>query len=434
LFGPLGPGGLFGHGSVQGGGGGLFGNNPPPATAQSSSTGLFGSSSTSSNATSNAQQPPGVTQNSGASLFGGHPVSASVTQSVFSTAAQANSQVNTPLQSFLSGSNTHPPTTTLATGSSLFGSPSWGQHQQSSTIPASSSLFGNVGSQVPASSVATPPAQATGQAGASTQNAVPQNMFAAAAVRAQAPSSGPQPAATSNNAPFGTVANINGTISQRPFTSTTPFPGPSSALFESPGLRYGSVTHTPGKLLKPGDFGYGPIKYPESAGVFIKGIPKSNETTNLIPDFDAHQLALLNLCILAEKILWVSLFDAAIDGYIRGELNFYRPIPVEHVDLIYSRTPSDSPLRCFVLESMCSGFTSDNSIYMPLMKKYDEFMEDVVNKLPGLRQEKEIVWDDETIRGFFMYPPGYEAPKGKEVDMYRVFREKEPSSSEDDSA
>jgi hypothetical protein len=401
---------------VQGGGGGLFGNNPPPATAQSSSTGLFGSSSTSSNATSNAQQPPGVTQNSGASLFGGHPVSASVTQSVFSTAAQANSQVNTPLQSFLSGSNTHPPTTTLATGSSLFGSPSWGQHQQSSTIPASSSLFGNVGSQVPASSVATPPAQATGQAGASTQNAVPQNMFAAAAVRAQAPSSGPQPAATSNNAPFGTVANINGTISQRPFTSTTPFPGPSSALFESPGLRYGSVTHTPGKLLKPGDFGYGPIKYPESAGVFIKGIPKSNETTNLIPDFDAHQLALLNLCILA------------------GELNFYRPIPVEHVDLIYSRTPSDSPLRCFVLESMCSGFTSDNSIYMPLMKKYDEFMEDVVNKLPGLRQEKEIIWDDETIRGFFMYPPGYEAPKGKEVDMYRVFREKEPSSSEDDSA
>jgi hypothetical protein len=178
--------------------------------------------------------------------------------------------------------------------------------------------------------------------------------------------------------------------------------------------------------LQPGGFGsVRSIKYPTPAGQFLKGIPRSQPLDSTLPAAEEHQLALLRLCLLAEKILWRALFDAAIDGYIRGDLALLRPIPFEHVDSIYDRSFQESTLRRYVLENMCANPEQDTSVYLPLAKKYDDFMEDVMNSLTGLRAEKPLVWDDETIRGFYM-----DCNDAKESDdKDRVFPDDEDSDS-----
>jgi hypothetical protein len=121
------------------------------------------------------------------------------------------------------------------------------------------------------------------------------------------------------------------------------------------------------------------ISYPESAGMFIEGIPKSKPPEVNAPTTDAHQLALLHLCLLAEKILWPTLFHAALERY--AEFAAYRPIPVEHVDLIYGRSSADSGLRVYAVEAIFSTKQGYSSIYMPLAKKYDDFLADILNRL-----------------------------------------------------
>lgn len=115
------------------------------------------------------------------------------------------------------------------------------------------------------------------------------------------------------------------------------------------------------------------------------------------------QLALLHLCLLAETILWPELYNAAIDAYVRGELNLHRPIPPKHVDLIYDRTPSGSSLRAYVLESMCIN-RGDTLMYMELTKRYDELLEAILNKLSTWRisEEKAKRTQDDFIRSLHM--------------------------------
>ena len=103
---------------------------------------------------------------------------------------------------------------------------------------------------------------------------------------------------------------------------------------------------------------------------------------------DVYQLTLLKLSVLAEKCCWATLYNAAIEGYISGELNLYRPLPVEHVEIIYEKTHEESSLRVFVLDSL--GRLDDRDVldgYLGLAKKYEDFLEEVflrvVNKKLG---------------------------------------------------
>jgi hypothetical protein len=186
--------------------------------------------------------------------------------------------------------------------------------------------------------------------------------------------------------------------------------------------------------LRPGSFGYtSTIEYPKASGTPLPGIPQSQPLGARSAEQEAQQSALLHLCLLAETILWPELYNAAIEAYVRGELNLHRPIPAEHVDLIYDRTPSESTLRAYVLESMCTN-RGDSLMYIELTRQYDELMEDILNKLPTLRvQEQQAPWtQDDLIRSFHM--PKLSTGKGKEkegkdVEVGGVLTEKEDSAS-----
>jgi hypothetical protein len=143
------------------------------------------------------------------------------------------------------------------------------------------------------------------------------------------------------------------------------------------------------------------INYPSPAGIFLKGIPRSKPFGSSCLGTDAYQLAILKLCLLAERILWPALFSAAVEGYIRGELIANRSIPTVHVDLIYGNS-SVSALRTYAIESMCSNSHQGTSTYLSLAKKYDEFLEDILSKLPESYHKKGLIWDDETIESFGM--------------------------------
>jgi hypothetical protein len=143
------------------------------------------------------------------------------------------------------------------------------------------------------------------------------------------------------------------------------------------------------------------IKYPPSARRFIEGIPRSSDGSSCMGTND-YQLAILKLCILAERLVWPALFNAAIEGYIRGELVAHRPIPVEHVDLIYAGSPSPSNLRIYVLMIMRSN-DWDNLAYMPLTKKYEDFMQDVLIALAYPCCERKVTWDNSAIEELWMH-------------------------------
>lgn len=143
------------------------------------------------------------------------------------------------------------------------------------------------------------------------------------------------------------------------------------------------------------------INYPSSPDVHLKDIPRSGLSKSSCLGSEEYQLAILNLCLLAETVLCSDLFNAAIEGYIYGELVANRLLPAKHVDLIFGRSPPDSTLRRYVLKSMSGNSQWENLIYLPLVKKYDDFMEDIFNKLSeSLYEDGLLVWTDKMIRSF----------------------------------
>jgi hypothetical protein len=101
---------------------------------------------------------------------------------------------------------------------------------------------------------------------------------------------------------------------------------------------------------KPGDFGSGRyIEWPKASQVYIHGIsPSQPVDINDINAVKRLQRAMVQLCILAEIKCWPELYNAAVEEYIRGELNLCRPIPVDHVDRIYERTHGESRYVVFI--------------------------------------------------------------------------------------
>jgi hypothetical protein len=124
------------------------------------------------------------------------------------------------------------------------------------------------------------------------------------------------------------------------------------------------------------------ISYPKSPGIFLNGIPRSVPLKEDHSLSDDYQVSVLLLCLLAETLCWPSLFNAAIDAYIQGERNRHRPIPPDHVDLIYEQAHFESTLRSYVVDSISNlEGGQDHLVYLPVAKKHEAFLEDVFQKL-----------------------------------------------------
>lgn len=161
------------------------------------------------------------------------------------------------------------------------------------------------------------------------------------------------------------------------------------------------------------DFSASPtINHPKSPGVFLPGIPRCAPLRDLFTAENDSQLALLHLCIFSETLCWRKLFNVAFEAYIQGELNLHRFLPVEHVDLIYQRTHSESKLREFVLDSisLLKG-EDDHLVYLPLAKKHEEFLENVFQKLGDTGCAIGSIFDDEGICRYHMHAEGKECAR-----------------------
>jgi hypothetical protein len=442
----------------------LFGTPHPSQQAQGVST---SSRSTSLFGTPQSQQTASVPTSSSQSnnLFG-TPQSASSKQS-----ASVSGTVPTPAQSTQAGgSDTNPTlaqpsqTCNFSLGSSVGGQPTAAtsassSNSSSTSVPSQATVAGPSNTQPPPSTSSDQSGDTTNSTPASAaQNAPPSATHIANhswSLGLFGPTSNSQtqtqtPATQSlfgNPAP-ATSQTQQGLPSQNHLAGGSLFPPPPppatgsnpGGLFGAalPGALWASTWSSPARSFAPptsstseeapkapGSFGWTPmIEYPKSPGAFIPGIPRSQPLDAQVTEHQGQQLALLNLCLLAETILWPSLFNAAIEAYVRGEMNLHRPIPPEHVSLIYERTHSASTLRSYVLESMCTN-RSDSLMYIDLTRQYDELMEDILNKLPTLRNTTSPApWNqDDLIRSFHMVDLGT-GGKGKEkedVDISGVF-------------
>lgn len=160
---------------------------------------------------------------------------------------------------------------------------------------------------------------------------------------------------------------------------------------------------------KPGEFGYyQAIKHTKSPGHFINGIPRSNQCDELSFDLEKQQLALLNLCIMAETFCWPKLFNDAINAYIHGEHKLQRPITLDSIDRIYTRTYDDSTLRAYVIDSlsrMKSEGVADLTPYLEMAQKHADLLADLFSKIMDSSLPIEEV-TDKTVKNYHMYGIG----------------------------
>lgn len=161
-------------------------------------------------------------------------------------------------------------------------------------------------------------------------------------------------------------------------TGGTPNSGSSSALFRGGFGSASSSSSTPSKI-----FGAPPTSPVSSSAASLSGQPaaaKAPINSNLkaqapaIDPREAHSLALLNLCILAERIAWPDLFNIAVKIYITDIASPGMPTPVSHIETIYRRTKVGSPLRTFAIDCV-SRFGANN--FLSLAQENKEFLSDI---------------------------------------------------------
>ena len=161
------------------------------------------------------------------------------------------------------------------------------------------------------------------------------------------------------------------------------------------------LTITPHKP-KLGEFGsYSSVKEAKSPGLFIPGIPRADPQAEPYIDVEKQQLVLLNLCIMAETFCWPSLFNDAINAYIRGEHRLQRPIPLDFIDRIYARTHDDSTLRGYAMKSLCqmrAEGVEDLNPYMELAQKHQDFFADLLGKVMGSSSPSEL--NEKTLENY----------------------------------
>ncbi|KFY08175.1 hypothetical protein V492_06462 [Pseudogymnoascus sp. VKM F-4246] len=126
-----------------------------------------------------------------------------------------------------------------------------------------------------------------------------------------------------------------------------------------------------------------PNPFPVSPGR-IEGIPHCSPIEPIMEFEEAHQLALIRLCLFAETICWTSLFNVAMSTYIQGESFLaHRPMPTEHIELIYERAHSESPCRQFAADATISQISAAGQIdrNMDLVEQWPTFLEDIFKRL-----------------------------------------------------
>lgn len=166
------------------------------------------------------------------------------------------------------------------------------------------------------------------------------------------------------------------------------------------------ITIRPQKPKNPSEFGYYlSIKHSKSPRSFIEGIPQCDPMDEQFIDLEKQQLALLNLCIMAETQCWPKLFNDAISAYIRGEHKLQRSLTLDFIDRIYSRTYPESTLRAYVLDSISRLKTEgveDISPYIEMANKHEDFLADLLGKVMGSSAPLKDV-TDKTIENYHMY-------------------------------
>ncbi|KFY01007.1 hypothetical protein O988_02967 [Pseudogymnoascus sp. VKM F-3808] len=126
-----------------------------------------------------------------------------------------------------------------------------------------------------------------------------------------------------------------------------------------------------------------PDSFPVSSGR-VDGIPWSPPIEPIMAAEEAHQLALIRLCLFAETICWTSLFNIAMSTYIQGESFLApRPMPSEHIELIYERAHPESPCRKFAADATISQINGAGQIdrNMDLVEQWPSFLEDIFKRL-----------------------------------------------------
>ncbi|KFZ20216.1 hypothetical protein V502_03282 [Pseudogymnoascus sp. VKM F-4520 (FW-2644)] len=126
-----------------------------------------------------------------------------------------------------------------------------------------------------------------------------------------------------------------------------------------------------------------PDPFPVSPGR-IDGIPYCSPIEPIMESEEAHQLALIRLCLFAETICWTSLFNIAMSTYMQGETFLApRPMPTEHIELIYDRAHPESPCRKFAADATISQINSAGQIdrNMDLVEQWPSFLEDIFKRL-----------------------------------------------------
>lgn len=127
-------------------------------------------------------------------------------------------------------------------------------------------------------------------------------------------------------------------------------------------------------------------------GTHLRGIPHAPPLSALTDAEEAHQLALLSLCLLGETLCWPSVFNAGMSAYLLGEatLSGRRALPASHIALIYTRAHCSSPVRLFAADAAVShlGAACAQSTYADLGCEFPAFLDDVFGSLGGMAEKE----------------------------------------------
>ena len=122
----------------------------------------------------------------------------------------------------------------------------------------------------------------------------------------------------------------------------------------------------------------------------IPGIPQCPSMHDISNTEELHQIAVLQLCLMAETLCWNNLFNDAMTAYMQGESNLsYRSVPASHIELIYQRAHEESPCRSYVADAAVSRLrdSSAQEQYQELCNEYPAFLKDIfasLGKVPML--------------------------------------------------
>lgn len=99
---------------------------------------------------------------------------------------------------------------------------------------------------------------------------------------------------------------------------------------------------------------------------------------------DRHQLHLVQLIALAEKLCWDELFNAAMDAYLDGERLMIRPfVPLAHLQVAYTKCCATSAFRRLLFDMVHYETTTrkTHSRYLEFSQDCDGFLADLFARL-----------------------------------------------------